>query len=94
MEKLLIAGLPALVAASTDAELQAAIAEHLKQTEKHASRIGDAEFSLRLESKTDVCKPMVAMIADAAKAALTEVAEHLKKISKTLLKRAQDEASK
>lgn len=94
VEKLLIAGLPALVAASTDAELQAAIAEHLKQTEKHASRIGDAEFSLRLESKTDACKPMVAMIADAAKAALTEVAEHLKKISKTLLKRAQDEASK
>lgn len=147
VEKLLIAGLPALVAASKDAELQAAFAEHLKQTEKHASRVGNAELSLRLDCKTDACKPMVAMIADAAKAALTEpagvirdlamlgcaervehfeiaaysstislaktlgygdaanllveslqeeqkAAEHLRKISKTLLKRAQDEASK
>lgn len=146
-EKLLIAGLPALVKASTDAELQAAFAEHLKQTEQQASRIEDANSSLRLESKTDACKPMVAMIADAAKAAIIEpagvirdlamlgaaervehfeiaaysstislaktlgygdaanllvenlqeeqkAAEHLKKISKTLLKRAQDEASK
>ncbi len=147
VEKLLIAGLPALVAAATDAELQAAFAEHLKQTEKQADRIEDASASLRLESKTETCKPVVAMIADAAKAALTkptgvirdlamlgaaervehfEVAaysstislaktlgygdaanllvenlqeelkatEHLKKISKTLLERAQDEASK
>ena len=146
LEKLLVAGLPPLVKASTDAELQAAFAEHLKQTEKQATRITDAVSSLRLESKTDACKPMVAMVADAAKAALTEpegvirdlamlgaaervehfeiaaysssislaktlgygdaanllvenlleeqkAAEHLKKISKTLLKQAQEEAS-
>lgn len=146
LEKLLIAGLPPLVKASTDAELQAAFAEHLKQTEKQATRITDAVSSLRLEPKTDACEPMVAMVADAAKAALTEpegvirdlamlgaaervkhfeiaaylssislaktlgygdaanllvenlleeqkAAEHLKKISKTLLKRAQEEAS-
>lgn len=146
LEELLIAGLPPFVKASTNAELQAAFAEHLKQTEKQATRITDAASSLRLESKTDVCKPMVAMVADAAKAALTEpagvirdlamlgaaervehfeiaaysssislaktlgygdaanllvenlleeqkAAEHLKKISKTLLKRAQDEAT-
>ncbi len=145
LEKLLIAGLPPLVKASKDAELQAAFTEHLKQTEKQATRITDAVSSLRLESKTDACKPMVAMVADAAKAALTEpegvirdlamlgaaervehfeiaayssaislaktlgygdaanllvenlleeqkAAEHLKKISKTLLKRAQEEA--
>ncbi len=72
LEKLLIAGLPPLVKASKDAELQAAFTEHLKQTEKQATRITDAVSSLRLESKTDACKPMVAMVADAAKAALTE----------------------
>ena len=147
VEKLLIAGIPALVAAATEAELQAAFADHLKQTERHADRIEDTHASLRLESKTEVCKPMVAMIADASKAALTKpegtmrdlailgaaeriehfevaaysstislaktlgygdaanllvenlqeelkAAEHLKKISKTLLKRAQEEASK
>ncbi len=147
VERLLIAGLPALVPASTDAELQAAFAEHLKQTEKQASRIEDANASLRLELKMETCKPMAAMVADASKAALIEpagairdlamlgaaqrvehfevaaysstislaktlgygdatnllvenlqeeqkAAEHLKKISRTLLKRAQDEASK
>lgn len=147
LEKLLVAGIPALVAAATDAELQAAFAEHLNQTEKHATRIENTHASLRLESKTEVCEPMVAMIADASKAALTEpegtlrdlamlgaaeriehfeiaaysstislaktlgygdaanllvenlqeelkAAEHLKKISKSLLKRAQEEASK
>ena len=147
VEKLLIAGIPALVATATDAELQAAFATHLKQTEEHATRIEDAHTSLRLESKTELCKPMVAMIADASKAALTKpegtmrdlailgaaeriehfevaaysstislaktlgygdaanllvenlqeelkAAEHLKKISKTLLKRAQEGASK
>lgn len=146
IEKLLIAGLPPLVKASTDAELQAAFAEHLKQTEEQATRIADAASSLQLPSESDTCKPMVAMIADAAKAALTEpagtirdlamlgaaervehfeiaaysssislaktlgygdaanllvenlqeeqkAAEHLKKISKTLLKKAQDEVS-
>jgi ferritin-like metal-binding protein YciE len=146
-EKLLIAGLPALVVASTDAELQAAFAEHLKQTEKQASRIEDANASLRLKVETETCKPMVAMIVDAVKAALIEpagairdlamlgaaervehfeiaaysstislaktlgygdaanllvenlqeeqkAAEHLKKISKTLLKQAQHEGSK
>jgi ferritin-like metal-binding protein YciE len=147
VEKLLVAGLPALVEASSDAELQAAFAEHLKQTEKHAYRVEDASSSLRLRLESMPCKPMVAMIADAAKAALTEpagvirdlamlgsaervehfeiaayfstislakalgygdatnllienlqeeqrAAEHLKKISKTLLKRAQEETSK
>ena len=148
VEKLLIAGIPALVAAATEAELQAAFADHLKQTERHAERIEDTHASLRLELKTEVCKPMVAMIADASKPALTKpegtmrdlaipwsggeesstlrlrptlqpfhwqrrsvtvmprillaenlqeelkAAEHLKKISKTLLKRAQEEASK
>lgn len=147
LEELLIAGLPPLVEASTDAELQAAFAEHLKQTKQQATRISSAATSLRLEPKTDACKPMIAMIADAAKAALTEpagairdlamlgaaervehfeiaaysstislaktlsygdaanllvenlqeeqkAAEHLKKISKTLLKQAQEEASK
>ena len=147
LEKLLLAGLPALVTASTDAELQAAFAEHLKQTEQQASRIEDANTSLCLEPKIEVCKPMVAMVADASKAALVDpagvirdlamlgaaqrvehfeiaaysstislaktlgygdatnllvenlqeeqkAAEHLKKISKTLLKRAQDEGSK
>lgn len=147
VEKLLIAGLPPLVKASTDAELQAAFQTHLKQTEKQAARIADTHASLRLEWQTEVCKPMVAMIADAAKAALTEpegtmrdlamlgageriehfevaaysstislakalgygdaanllvenlqeelkAAEDLKKISKTLLKQAQEEGSK
>ena len=147
VENLLIDGLPALVAAATDAELQAAFAEHLKQTKHQATRIDDASLSLCLESTTEACKPMVAMIADAAKAALMEpagvirdlamlgaaervehfeiaaysstislakslgygnaanllvenlqeeqkAAEHLKKISKTLLNRAQEKASK
>ncbi len=146
LEKLLIAGLPPLIEASTDAELQAAFAEHLRQTERQATRISDAASSLQLEFQTHGCKPMVAMIADAAEAALVEpagvfrdlamlgaaervehfeiaaysstislaktlgygdaanllvenlleeqkAAEHLKKISKTLLKGAQDEAS-
>jgi ferritin-like metal-binding protein YciE len=41
-EKLLIAGLPALVAAASDAELQAAFSGHLKQTKKQANRIKNA----------------------------------------------------
>ena len=146
-EKLLIAGLPVLVAAASDAELQASFAEHLKQTRMQARRIDDAFASLRVEAETSACKPMVALIADASKAALTEptgvirdiailgaaervehfeiaaysstislaktlgygdaanllvetlteeqkAADHLKKISNALLKRAQDEASK
>lgn len=146
-EKLLISGIPALVKASTDAELQAAFAGHLKQTEQQAVRLKDAAASLRLEAEMDICKPMAAMIADASKAALVEpegvmrdlamlgaaervehfeiaayssaislaktlgygdaanllvenlqeeskAAEHLKKISKTLLRRAQEDASR
>jgi ferritin-like metal-binding protein YciE len=146
VEEVLIAGLPALVEASSDAELQAAFAGHLKQTEMQATRLDDAGTSLRLEFKAGKCKPMIAMVADAVKAAARpagvvrdlamlgaaeriehfeiaaysstislaktlgygdaanllveslleeqKAAEHLKKISKTLLKQAQDEVSK
>ena len=73
-EKLLIAGLPELVEAASDAELQAALAEHLKQTEMQADRIEDAFASLRVESQTGTCKPMVALIADASNAAVMEPA--------------------
>lgn len=146
VEKLLIDGLPALVAASSDAELQAAFAEHLKQTETQAKPIEKAFVSLRLESGSSTCKPIVGLIADASEAALIEpvglirdiailgaatrvehfeiaayfsaislaktlsygdaanllvenlteeqkAADHLKRISNSLLKRAQDEAS-
>ncbi len=146
VEKLLIDALPALVAASSDPELQAAFAEHLKQTEAQAKRIEKAFASLRLQSESSTCKPMVALIADASEAALIEpvglirdiailgaatrvehfeiaayfsaislaktlsygdaanllvenlteeqkAADHLKKISNSLLKRAQDGAS-
>lgn len=146
IEELLIGGLPALVEASSDAELQAAFAGHLQQTEMQATRLDDASASLRSESKAGECKPMVSMIADAAKAAAKpagvirdlamldaaeriehfeiaaysstislaktlsfgdaanllveslmeeqKAAEHLKKISKTLLKQAQEEVAK
>ncbi len=146
LEKLLIDALPVLVAASSDPELQAAFAVHLKQTEAQAKRIEEAFASLRLESESSTCKPIVGLIADAAEAALIEpvglirdiailgaatrvehfeiaayfsaislaktlsygdaanllvenlteeqkAADHLKKISNSLLKRAQDEAS-
>lgn len=144
-EKLLIAGLPALVDAALNAELQAAFAEHLRKTQTHAVRIADACTSLQIKPETTTCKPMVALVADASKAALTDpagairdlamlgaaervehfeiaaylsaislakalsygdaanllvenlmdeekAAEHLTKISKMLLKQAQDEA--
>ena len=145
IEEVLIAGLPALVEASSNAELQAAFAGHLKQTEMQAARLEDASTSLRLASKAGKCHPMIAMVADAAKAAARpagvicdlamlgaaeriehfeiaaysstislaktlgfgdaanllveslleeqKAAEHLKKISKTLLKQAQDEVA-
>ncbi|WP_158791705.1 ferritin-like domain-containing protein [Granulicella sp. L60] len=146
IEEVLIAGLPALIEASSNAELQAAFAGHLKQTEMQAARLDDASTSLRLEFKAGECQPMIAMVADAAKAAARpagvicdlamlgaaeriehfeiaaysstislaktlgygdaanllveslleeqKAAEHLKKISKTLLKQAQDEVAK
>jgi ferritin-like metal-binding protein YciE len=146
-EKLLVAGLPALVDASSDAQLQAALAEHLEQTETQVTRIADVHASLRLKPKSRTCKPMAALVADGAKAALAKpageirdlamlgaaqrveyfeiavylstislaktlgygdatnllvenlleeqkAADHLKKISKSLLERAQDEAFK
>jgi len=146
IEEVLTAGLPALVEASSNAELQAAFAGHLKQTEMEAARLDDASTSLRLASKAGECQPMIAMVADATKAAARpagvicdlamlgaaeriehfeiaaysstislaktlgygdaanllveslleeqKAAEHLKKISKTLLKQAQDEVAK
>jgi ferritin-like metal-binding protein YciE len=146
IEKVLIAGLPALTEASSDAELQAAFAGHLKETKLQATRVEDATASLRLEFKAAECKPIIAVIADAARVLAApagvirdlamlgaadriehfeiaaysstisiaktlsygdavnlpveslleeqKAAEHLKKISKTLLKQTQDEVVK
>jgi len=73
-EKFLVAGLLALIDASSGVQLQAALAEHLKQTEIQVTRIADVHTSLRLKLKSRICKPMVGLLADAAKATPTKPA--------------------
>lgn len=68
-ENLLIDGLPKLVKAATDGELQTALGKHLKETEKQAVRIVDVFGSLRVKPERIACKPMVALVADGARAA-------------------------
>jgi ferritin-like metal-binding protein YciE len=80
-EKFLVAGLLALIDASSGVQLQAALAEHLKQTEIQVTRIADVHTSLRLKLKSRICKPMVGLLADAAKATPTKPAGDIRDLA-------------
>jgi ferritin-like metal-binding protein YciE len=68
MEKVLAVGLPGMVEAISNAELRVELAEHLTRTETQVKRIEEVSWSMGLESPSIACKPMIAMVGDAAKA--------------------------
>ena len=81
MEKVLMVGLPGMVEAISDGELRKALAEHLTRTEKQAERIDEASWSMGLENPNLACKPMIAMVADAAKASCSAPAGTMRDVA-------------